>query len=294
MLKTYNSFLFEKLHINVLVDKYSDEIYDEISNSNLGKIEFENLPNGLNIHKLNIIMSNTIFKNNLNGSLDLNKSYKSKNGWIIFINLKKGGDISTLKHELSHAHRLTLIGKENMIKNLNHIKSQNIFLYTKNSKIDYFFYLMYLANEEEINSKVIETHGIVKKFMKENSLDKLNRYQFEYLIKSTEGYNISKILINFSCVGIFNDMSKNNINKLFYILEENKNELDKIEVSKFRNIKMYIKIFRDMFSNNTSFNYEDINIYKPRRGIKFYDKWIPEQGEKLKRNLLSLYDHYKK
>jgi hypothetical protein len=49
---------------------------------------------------------------------------------------------------------------------------------------------------------------------------------------------------------------------------------------------------KDQYFNNTSFDFEDVDIYKPRKGIKFYDSWINKQDEKLKGRLLSLNDHY--
>jgi len=290
-IKDYYSFLFERLHIKKEIDQYSDEIYDDISKSGIKKIKLDNLPTNLNICELNIkIQDSLLFKSN--GFLDLDKSHKSKNGWVIYLVLKRNFTISTLKHELNHAYRLTLIGKENASKNLNHIKSKNIFLNIKNSELEYFFTLLYFANDEELNSKIIETHSIIKETMKHYGVSKLSNDQFRELIINTEGYSISQMLINFKCSNIFTNISENNINKMFYLLENNKTELDKIETSKFKNIKMFIKMFKDQFFNNTSFDFEDINIYKPKKGVKFYDNWINKQGEKLKRRLLSLNDHY--
>lgn len=293
IIKDYNSFLFERLHIKKEIDEYSDEIYNDISKSEIKKVKLDNLPTSLNVFELNItIQDSLLFKSN--GFLDLNKSHKSKNGWIIYLVLKRNFTISTLKHELNHVYRLTLMGKENVIKNLNHIKSKNIFLNIKNSELEYFFTLHHFTNDEELNSKIIETHSIIKDSMKHYGVSKLSNDQFRELIMNTEGYSISQMLINFKCLNIFTNLSENNINKMFYLLEENKTELDKIETSKFRNIKMFIKMIKDQYFNNTSFDFEDMNIYKPGKGVKFYDNWVNKQGEKLKRNLVSLYDHYKK
>ena len=291
IIKDYNSFLYERLHIKKEIDEYSEEIYDDIYKSEVKKVKFNNLPINLNIYELNIqIVDFLFFKSN--GFLDSNKSFKSKNGWVIYIKLKRDFSILTLKHELNHAYRLTVIGKENVMKNLNHINSKNIFLNIKNSELEYFFSLLYFANDEELNSKVIETHGDIKDSMKQYGVDKLTNDQFRELIINTEGYAIAQMLINFKCSKIFTKLSENNINKMFYYLEENKTELDKIQISKFRSIKMFIKMFKDQYLNNTSFDFEDVDIYKPRKGIKFYDNWINKQGEKLKRRLLSLNDHY--
>ena len=76
------------------------------------------------------------------------------------------------------------------------------------------------------------------------------------------------------------------------MIEENKSDLDKIESSNFRKLKLFIKLIKSIFSNKTGFEIEDDNIYKPKRGEKFYDNWIPKQGEKLKKRIYALYDHY--
>ena len=77
-------------------------------------------------------------KSGLSGQLDLNKSRETTNGWIIYIDLKKDFSLHTLKHELNHALRLTLIGKDRTIKNLNHLKAQNIFIFSKDEELEYF------------------------------------------------------------------------------------------------------------------------------------------------------------
>lgn len=290
MITTYYEFILEKLHINNLVDNYSDSIYDKIINSNSNKILFEDIPKGLNIKKIIISIKN--FNDGTNGLLNLDKSYKTKAGWIIYLYFKKNFPISTLKHELNHAYRLTLIGKENMIKNLNHIRTQNVFLKTKDSKMEYLFHLIYLANDEEINAKVIETHGFIKDIMRKNGLEKLNNQQFDYLIKETEGWKIAQLLMNFKCADVLDNLSENNINKLFSILEDNKIELDRLDKGPFRKLRTFIKSFKDTISNKTNLNFEDTKIYKPKKGVNFYDKWITDQGKKLKKRLSSLHNHY--
>lgn len=290
--KDFNQFnlIIERLHINKEIDEYSDKIYPIIYNSNKSYFEFTDLPSKLNISKLVINIKD--MKPGLSGQLDLNKSKETKNGWIVYVNLKKNFNLYTLKHELNHALRLTLIGKNKMIKNLNYIKSQNIFSFSKDKEMDYFFYLMYLSNDEEINAKVMETNGLIKEIMNKWEVDKLSKNDFDYIIKSTEDFKQSNELINFKCDDLFKNYDENKLNKLFYILEENKSELDRIQDSKFSKLKLIIKTFRDIFNNKTGFNQDDRNIYKPKRGKKFYDTWIPSQGDKLKKRIYSLYEHY--
>jgi hypothetical protein len=290
--QNFNQFnlVVEMLHINKEIDEYSDKIWRVISDSDKSKFIFDDLPNKLNISKLFINIKD--MKPGLSGQVDLNKSKKTNNGWNIYINLKRDFSLYTLKHELNHALRLTLVGKDKMIKNLNYIKSQNIFTFSKNREMDYFFHLMYLANDEEVNAKVMETNGLIKEVMIKWGVDKLSKNDFDYIIKSSDAYRVSNELISFRCDSVFKNWDKNNLNKLFSILEENKIELDRIQDSRFSKLKMLVKTFRDIFQNRTSFNIEDKNIYNPKRGKKFYDTWIPSQGEKLKKRLYKLYEHY--
>lgn len=283
--------IVERLHINDKIDKYSDKIYPIIKNSEKYKFEFIDLPIGLNISKLTILLKD--MRPGLSGELDVNKSHKTDSGWTIHINLKKDFALYTLKHELNHALRLTLIGKDKVIKNLNWVKSQNIFL-SKTDEIEYFFYLIYLANDEEITARVMETNGLIKEVMSKWGTNNLDFRSFDYIIKGSDAFRQANELINFKSDVLFNNYDKNKLNKLFYLLEENKSELDRIQSGRFSKIKLIIKLFRDLFKNSTSLEREDNKIYRPNRGKKFYDVWIPKQGEKLKRRIYNLYDLYQK
>lgn len=284
------SLLIERLHINNEIDSISDEIWMNIQGSTNQKHVFYDLPYKLNISKL--IINIQEMKSHISGQLDLNKSKSTKGGWIIHIDLTNGFTLDILKHELNHALRLTLVGKDQMIKNLNHIKAQNIFAIYKDNAMDYFFYLMYLANDEEINAKVIETGGFIKETMNKWGVDKLTNSQFHYIILSSDAWRVANQLINFKCDEVFKNWPDNKLNKLLYILEENKGELDRIHQSKFSKLKLIIKAIRDIFRNNTGFNLDDHKIYHPKRGKKFYDQYITKQGHKLKKRIMSLYDHY--
>lgn len=289
--KKYKDFRFgliiERLGVNKEIDEYSDKIYEIIKKSDEKYFTFTHLPNKTNIKKLIINI-----KTNLNklGELNLNKSKKLKDGWIIYINLSENFYLDTLKHELNHALRLTLLGKDEMISNMNHLRTKGSFFNLKNSDIENFFYIIYLANDEEINSTIIETHGYIKEIMKEWGVETLSRNDFEYLIRKSPGYYKSHLLKNFNCEINFQSFNKNQLNQFFYILEKNKEELDKISNSFFGKIKLIIKTIKNTIFNKINFD-NDFN-YKPKKGSNFYNNWINKQGEKLKRKLYKLYDHY--
>jgi len=285
------NLIIERLHINNDVDLFSDKIYPILKNSNKSTFEFTDLPTKLNIRKLVIQIRS--LPSGVSGQLDLDRSRKLKNGWSIHIDFKRGFRLHNLKHELNHALRLTLIGKDNMIKNLNHIKAKNIFGSNLDSEIEYFFYLMYLANDEEINSKVIETGGLVKEVISKLEKSNLTRDQFEYIIRSSDAFRQSQELIDFSCSKLFQGWDENILNKLFCLLEDEKVKLDKIQDGKFTKFRLFFKMVSDLLRNKTGFEREDNKIYNPKRGIKFYDNWIPSQGEKLRKRIFQLYDHYR-
>lgn len=282
----FNFYLIkERLHIHEELSNYSDKIYNIIKKSNGKKFEFLDLPKKLNIYKLVINIKDTLLNN---GEIDLDKSNKTSKGWIIFINLKTDFKQFTLNHELNHALRLTLIGKERMIKNLNYINSKGMFSKLNNFEINRFFYFIYLSNDEEINARVSEVNGYIKDILRETNIN-IKKDDFIYIIKTSDAYRISEELINFNCEDNFKSFNKNQLNKFFYMFEENKKTLDKIYKSKF---KVFFKILKDMLSNKINFHIDDEYIYNPDKNCIFYNKWINKQGLKLKKRLYSLYDLY--
>ena len=289
--KKYKDFRFgliiERLGVNKEIDEYSDKIYEIIKKSDEKHFTFTHLPNKTNIKKLII---NIKKKFNKLGELNLNKSKKLKDGWIIYINLSENFYLDTLKHELNHALRLTLLGKDEMISNINYLRTKGSFFNLKNNEIEDFFYIIYLENDEEINSIIIETHGYIKEIMKEWGVETLSRNDFEYLIRKSPGYYKSHLLKNFNCEMNFQSFNKNQLNQFFYILEENKEKLDKISNSLLGKIKLVIKAIKDTIFNKINF---DSNFnHKAKKGSKFYNNWINKQGDKLRRKLYKLYDHY--
>lgn len=279
--------LNEKLHINEYMDKLSDYAYKQIK----GKIGIQEVINNiaeLDVYKIIFNISNNIEGK---GELDLNKSFKSKNGWIFYINLNIPFFLDTIKHELDHALRLMFIPKQDILNKLNYLKAQ--YILDRTPQIEYFFYMIYLSSDEEINAKVKEAFGDIKELLSGKNLPSLTKEQFLMLIKTTASYQKSLDMINFKLTNCFGGFSKNNLNKLFFYYEQNKKELD--EINKFssfiRKIKLIFKGIKDAFSDKISIYDEDEKIYPNPRFD--YEKFINKQGEKLQKTLFKLYDHFK-
>ncbi len=282
--------LSEKLHIHEDMDKLSDYVYNYIKNKSIGIYEIENNISELNIKS--IIINIADLHTNQGGELDIDKSNLTKDGWIFYFKIKIGCALSTIKHEMDHALRLMLQPKEDILNKLNYLKSSYILDRTK--EIEYFFYMIYLSSMDEINAMVKEAHGDIKEEMIKKNLIKLNKEQFIYFIKTSRPYAKSLDMINFKIKECFKGFSENNLNKLFYLYEENKTELDNInKFSKFiRNIKLIIQSFKVIFHNKITFLDEPDKIYKPNRNGNYYENWINNQGKKLQKTLFKLYDHY--
>jgi hypothetical protein len=298
MINNFSQFLLvEKLHIHEDMNKLSNYIYLQLKNSKEGKYTIDkNIPESLNINKVIVEIKDTM---DSYGEFDVDKSKKEKNGkYLIYITLRKGFYLETITHEMDHALRFTKINKVDILKKLNYIKGGYIFKPLKIDEIEKFFYFIYLSSDEEINSMIKEGHGLIEETINlyNNNSKKINKDQFLSVIKQIRPFQISNELIDFKIDDVFKNFSKNDLNKFFYIYEENKEELDEIQSTKisfFRKLKLMIKAFKDIFlGDKIQFNDMNNKIYYPKRGGKFYENWINSQGEKLKRSLFKLSDHY--
>jgi hypothetical protein len=290
MIKRFNSFN-EALHINKDVDQLAEELFPKIKEKGEGVISFiNNGKTNLDFQELVVNIRKNMLNPNVSGSLDVSKSRKLSNGkWFIKISLTPSADISTFKHELNHAFRLTKIGKVASIKNLNYLKTLP---FHKDEDIRDFFYIIYMANDEEINSTVIETFEEVKNKLKKftNFGSKNTNDDFKWIIQSTPGFIDAEMMKEFSCEKHFRKFTKNQINKFFWIIEQNKKELDAATSGPFRKFKFMGHMIKKFFNKEDL--EDDGKTYIPKRGIKFYDNWINKQGKKLERKLYSLYGHF--
>ncbi len=292
----YHFFLVEKLHMNEDVDKLSDYIYSELNKNGFNdiSIDCENIVPNMGIQSINI----TIYeKENSLAELDINKSKKLSNGkWVMFLNIKKGIYLDTIKHEIDHCLRLVKKGKIDTINKLNYIKSSTPFTYLKNDDIEYFFHLIYLSSDEEINSMVSETYGLIKEV--ESSVGKISKKAFILIIKNSRAYSASKNLIDFKEDTVFNSFSNNVKNKFFYLLEKNRKELNKINDNYpnwIKTLRIIWKVVRDeVLKSNKLEDNDSVEYPKTNKNLKYYKKWFNSQGDKLNRKLFSLYDHFDK
>lgn len=304
-IEKFNLFLInEKLHINTDIDEYTSKMYtymkSKIKNStNPNRIEFtfdDDIPSKLNMCEIKVKICK--LPEGVSGRLNVLLCKNTDKGWKIVIELTQHFKLNILLHEMNHALRLTYMGKNKAIKALNYTNSQSRF--PKNDNIDEFFYAIYLANDEEIASRLPEVHGDIKEFMTKFSMNKLSKKDFMYILEGTKAYNDAQFLIQFDCRKCLN-LDEQKMNKFFVMLEDNASELSNIHKNMFSSdksspsfisfFKILLKKFKDSMNSNNLLD-NDAKKYSPKKGEKYYNNWIHSQGEKLKRKILSLYDHY--
>ena len=263
------------------MDKYSDLLYDQIKNNNTGIYTFYDIPKDLNIYKLIINISDDILEK---GSLDLDKSKNSKNGFIIHINLRTGFKLDTLKHELDHVLRFTKKDKLEILNKLNYLKSFSIFTKAIQNEIDEFITCMYLASDEEIEAQVKEFHGLLKEEVIEYGLYSITPRIFNIAYSTSNIYKNIEMLKNFKINDVFKHLDNNQINRFFCIYENNKKELDRInniKINFFKKMKLIYKALKNALSDNYNLSNNDHISPKPNKSPKYYEKFINDQGNKL-------------
>ena len=192
-MKTYNSFLFEKVGVNEdvvkLADFVSDYIYGRGREEGSYIIKKKDIPDDIDlpINKLTVVYEPKVFdrkkdKSFISGYLDPRKSKRFKSGnveiWLKIRTLKK----SVLYHEFNHVLQFIKLGRSGMIK-----KGRLSFLHGvlkkdfKDKKVKDFLYLLYRADENEMYSNIVQFYGQLKGLMKKY----IKKFKLEYKDKKT-------------------------------------------------------------------------------------------------------------
>jgi len=292
----FDYYLFlEKKHINEDISNISEYIFNNYNSATVGKyIIKDNIPLKLNINKIKIeiVKYDGIF----NGSLvtkDCNKNYNGN--WDISIKLKENFNLGLIMHEMNHAYELINMGKNNVVKKLDYLKSKNFI--NIDEQIKNFIYVMYIATDEEINSNVNEAYGYIKDFLFKKSFTKINQQLFINLIKQSPSYQKYLYLNHINMDIIFNNYDNRLLNNFLFFYE--KNEIKFKEIRK-KNPNLFIQklifIYKTLTNeiDNSAFYKSNINnqTFTPKRDIDYYNNYFKKKADRLKRRLLELYTHF--
>ena len=159
MIKKFSihNIIVEKVGINLDLLYLSEQLYNLIKDNNKSVYEFNGKLFNVTILHINTIKI-TIDKSN--SSFDLSSSEITEKGFDININLNKNEiDSKVIHHELNHALRFYMIGKEKSIEKSHQLKSHNLSLnFIKTPEIDEFITLYYYSQPDEIYSYISEAY----------------------------------------------------------------------------------------------------------------------------------------
>lgn len=293
---SFNSYrdklINEAYHLNFDVVEISNFLYEKIKDTKdknlVIKVDDQKIP----IEKFVIEILET---SNFRGMVDIEKSYKSGERWVIYLILRSDFDLSVISHEMDHVLKLIKKGKSDILKKMAYISAFSYFSLKDEECITKFFKMIYLSSEEEVTAVVNETYSLVKKVLEKESFksEEQRRKRFYELIEESRGYEIAEILINFRSKDNFSGMTQNSINKFFYLYNESRSDLEKMikkEPTFIRRIRLFLYNIKKIWNNEMN-SYPDRIYGSSRKGEEYYEKWINSQGYSLKKRLFSLYYH---
>ncbi len=275
---------FEKLSINNDVEILSNEVYEFLIEKPIGIYTFRDSESNLPIKEIII----HLFDNdgNVGGTIELDKCHKNRNNeWTIYMTIKVGFKRHIIQHECNHILQL-IKSKKNLQSKMNYINSGEIL--EKKTEFTNFFILVYFASDHEIESIINDSYSYLRDIVDKNT--KIDNETFNNLIKEMKGYIVAKSLINFNIDYLFKDMSEEEINRFFISFAETKQRLDNFQnkdTGFIAKIKSFYEAFAFIFLNKKLPELK----YKVR-GKAYYQKFINSQGEKLRRKMFKLYDHF--
>jgi len=285
--KIFN-LIVEKVGIELDIKDLSDQIYKLIINDKKLYYKFDGKLFDVRIMHINSIL---IFISNNDSSFDASSSTLTEKGFDIILNINKN-DIETkvIHHELNHALKFYMIGKEKYIDKTRELKSYKMSrTFIKNPDIEDFIDL------EEVDSFISEAYyEIMENFKKIGRVItniEFNKY-FNSFHKDTYIYKMSDVLYNYN----FKILKKYNSDMLvvfFNVLNDKKNLLIISKKSgKFKKFLLnIINLFNDKYYMSWYYSRIDKNIKIENLDeiLEIYDKRFKSASKTIKNKLSKLY-----
>lgn len=297
----FEDFLItELMSINSRVEILAEQLYTFIKGKQVGYYTFYPKIEGLYIYKIDImIMPNSV---GMEGFVNMDKSKRLSNGWIFNMGLIENCKLHHVQHECNHIFQILNKGRNDIAKKLNYVnngrfaRKLNII---KESDCEAFFECLYFCDSGEIDSMVNETYAFFKERLVKHRTGKISKLEFENILTNTRCYKIVEHLLGFNINNHFSYLSINDRNKFFYLLEQNKKQLDiqtdiKYPKDSFikRMVKSIFKYFKPEEPNLTILVEPNYIYPKPDKDIEYYGEYINNSGELLKRKLYKLSSHF--
>lgn len=282
-LRKFESFITEKLGINKDVEAISNYLHKIIKNRTI-VIEGSDIPVKLT-KPINKIVVNMLYNQKREAAFNVTRSKLTERGWDLYFEFKPNPSPDLIFHEVNHAFKFIMMGKEKSLKELNKIIASNkswSFLpgNLKSEKLNIIVELIYYLDNSEIDSMITGTYADIKELSKESKIDKST---FIELVNSSEPMKISKFVDNLNLESYLSDIPKETKKLFFALLKEHESRLKKApELTFIEKIKSIIK---DIFSGTSHLKDDDLDIQ-----IRKWDKYFHLQATKLKRKIWRTWD----
>jgi hypothetical protein len=293
-----HNLIVEKAGISLEIKSLSEKIFDLIKNNTKKNYNFNgNIFNLsiMHIDKINITI------NNLTSSFSISDSKITPKGFTININLNKD-DISVpvIYHELEHALKYYMIGKDKTLEISHKLKSHRLGQeFIKNEEIKEFISLYYYSQNHEIDSFIgevyYETIENFKQLINKKG-QKINMSQFNMafnlFIHESYIYEISQILKKYNFKKLKEYNSKDLI--IFFNILNDQNNVLKVSRSSNKIKKLYlaIKDIYNIYYNKEYYNKIDksIKIDNIDDVLNKYKNRFDAASKKITKKLSRLYD----
>lgn len=283
-LRKFDYFVIsERLGVNADVEILSNYLHKIIKNRTI-VIHGSDIPVKLT-KPINKIVVNIIYSQKREGSFNLKQSKLTESGWDLYFEFKSNPSPDLIFHEVNHAFKFIMMGKEKSLKELNKIRSSKKSLSVlpggwRSEKLNTVVDLIYYLDNSEIDSMIAETYADIREISKKYKIDKST---FIELVNSSESMKICKFVDDLNLESYLSDISKETKKLFFALLKEHELRLKKDpELTLIGKIKSIIK---NIFSGIPHLKDDELDIQ-----IRKWDKYFHLQATKLKRKIWRTWD----
>lgn len=284
ILKNFEYFIIsERLGINQDVEMLTNYLSKIIKNKSI-IISGDNIPIKLS-KPINKIVIDIIYSQKVEGRFNITKSRLTEKGWDLYFGFKPNPTIDLIFHEVQHAFKFIMMGKEKSLEELRKIKASKKTWSTlpggiKSEKLNTIVDLIYYLDNSEIDSLVAETYADIKELSKKYKIDKPT---FINLVESSYSMRICEFVDNLNLDSYLSDISKETKNLFFSLLKDQEKRLKELHKRTFmEKLKFAIK---NLFKGISLLKESELDSQ-----IIKWERHFKNQSDKLKRKIWRTWD----
>lgn len=282
-LRNFEYFIIsERLGINQDVEMLTDYLYKIIKNKSL-ILKGDDIP--IKISKpINKIVVDIIYSKKVEGRFNIKNSKLTEKGWDLYLEFKPNPEIELIFHEVQHAFKFIMMGKEKSLEELNRIKASkktllDIPIGKRSEKLNNIIDLIYYLDNTEIDSLVAETYANIKELSSKYKIDKPT---FINLIRSSYPMRICEFVDELDIHNYLSDISPNTKNLFFSLLKNHQKNLESPKKTLIEKLKIAI---RNLLKGVPKLKENEIDSQ-----VSKWEKHFKKQSDKLKMKIWRTWD----